>query len=238
MSEEEYDDEELIKYTGNYGGITCTSKFWDDLEEMGEEVLLQIRIEKVKIYSGKYQGKDAIFGVGITFKNFYTGETRSYEHIGSEQFDTVKEFDVQDDEHVVDFHIRFPLAAEYISQIGFSTDKGNKILVGTEDEEEKNVLSHNEDNIIVGTFGAFDKKIDAMGVLYINKRVYFQKIFPKRYFPLYMLRYLVETDKVFKKETEKNYDKLPDEFKYLWKTVNLPDRTFKQIAKYKNISPI
>ena len=52
-----------------------------------------------------------------------------------------------------------------------------------------------------------------------------------------MLRYLVETDEEFKKESEKNYDNLPDEFKYLWKTVNLPDYSFKQVAKYKAISP-
>ena len=53
MSEEEDEDEfDHIHYSGNYGGITQESKFWDDLEDMREEGLLKRKIIKVKIYIG------------------------------------------------------------------------------------------------------------------------------------------------------------------------------------------
>ena len=47
-----------------------------------------------------------------------------------------------------------------------------------------------------------------------------------------MLHYLVKKDKKFKKETQKNYDKIPKEFKYVWKTANLRDDLFFNIVKY------
>ena len=51
MSDQESNDEEekeLIHYSGNYGGITQESKFWDDFEEMGEKELLKLKIIKIK----------------------------------------------------------------------------------------------------------------------------------------------------------------------------------------------
>ena len=38
---EEEEENELIKYTGNYGGIDQQSKFWDDKEDFGEKPLLK-----------------------------------------------------------------------------------------------------------------------------------------------------------------------------------------------------
>lgn len=230
--EEEEGQNEIVKYTGNYGGITQESKFWDDFEDMGEEELLKNKIVKVKIYTGKYQGKEVIMGVAFTFKNYFSGETKpSNEHKGSEQFEDVKEMDIKGDEYLVDFHIRFTNEAEYISQVGFTTNKGNKLLVGTEEGEDKTIESNGGDNIIIGTFGCTDKKLDAMGVLYINKKEFVKR----RCFALFMLNHLAKTDENFKKESEKNYDKLAEEFKYIWKTVNLPDAAFSQIIKYCSI---
>lgn len=37
MSDNEEEDNSLIKYSGNYGGITPESKFWDDFEDFGEK---------------------------------------------------------------------------------------------------------------------------------------------------------------------------------------------------------
>ena len=51
-------------------------------------------------------------------------------------------------------------------------------------------------------------------------------------FPLFMLNYLTKTDDEFKIETEQYYPKLSDEYKYIWKTVNLPDAAFSQVIKY------
>ena len=47
-----------------------------------------------------------------------------------------------------------------------------------------------------------------------------------------MLHYLVKKDKKFKKETQKNYDKVQKEFKYVWKTANLHGDLFFNIVKY------
>ena len=230
--ESEQDDNEIIKYSGNYGGITQDSKFWEDLEEMGEDELLKSKITNIKIYTGKYQSKDVINGVCFTFKNYFSGETKPCkEHKGSEQFENVKELEIKGDEYLVDFHIRFPNEAEYISEIGFKTSKGNEILVGTKDGEDKTIESNGGENIIVGTFGCVDKKLDAMGVLYINKKEFLKR----RCFALFMLNHLTKTDEEFKKGIEKNYQKLGDEFKYIWKTVNLPDAAFSQVIKYCSI---
>lgn len=228
----EEDVNELIQYSGNYGGITQDSKFWDDFEELGEETLLKLKIIKIKIYTGKYNGKQAIFGLGFTFKNYFTGETLPCkEHKGSEQFDDVKEFEIKNDEYLTDFHIRFTNEAEYISQIGFNTSKGNGILLGTEEGEDKTISSNGGENIILGTFGCVDKKLDATGVLYINKKEFLKR----RCLALFMLNHLTKNDEKFKKETEKNYDKLSDEYKYMWKTVNLPDTAFSQVIKFCSI---
>ncbi len=230
--EESEEDKEIIKCIGNYGGITQDSKFWDDSEELGEDTLLKLKIIKIKIYTGTYQDKKAIFGLGITFKNLFTGETLPCrEHNGSQQFDDVKEFEIKGDEYLTDFHIRFTTEAEYISQIGFDTSKGNKILIGTEEGEDKAIKSNGGENIILGTVGNVDKKLDSLGILYINKKEFLKK----RCLALFMLNYLTKTDEQFKKEAEKNYDKLSDDNKYVWKTVNLPDAAFSQVIKFCGI---
>ena len=98
MSEEEDYDDELIKYTGNYGGITQDSKLWDDLKEFGKNIILKLKIIKIKIYSGTYQGKKAIFGVEFTYRNLLSDETFLKERKGTEQFEDIKEFDIKRDE--------------------------------------------------------------------------------------------------------------------------------------------
>ena len=70
-----------------------------------------------------------------------------------------------------------------------------------------------------------------IGVLYINKKEFIKN----RCFALFMLNYLAKNDEQFKKEGEKNYDKLSDEYKYLWKTVTLPDASFSQVIKFCGI---
>ena len=150
MSGQNEEENKLIKYSRNYGGIGYNSKFWDDSEELGEDTLLKLKIIKIKIYTGTYQNKKAIFGLGITFKNLFTGETLPCrEHKGSQQFDDVKEFSIKGDEYLTDFHVRFTNDAEYITQIGFNTNKGNKILIGTEEGEDKTIKSNGDRKSVV-----------------------------------------------------------------------------------------
>ena len=104
----EYSDEEdksLIKYSGNYGGITQESQFWDDFEDIGEKELLKRKIIKIKIYTGKYNDKNAIFGISVTYKNLTNGKIEEIDHKGSKDFEDVKEFVING--FLTDFHIRF-----------------------------------------------------------------------------------------------------------------------------------
>ena len=114
MSEERDYEYELIKHTFEYGVITHDSKNWDDLKEFGKNILLKLKIIKIKIYSGTYKGKKAIVGVEFTYRNLLSDETFLKEHKGTEQFYDIKEFDIKRDEYLTDFHIRFPYDAEYI----------------------------------------------------------------------------------------------------------------------------
>jgi hypothetical protein len=234
MSESGEDEEvkELIQYTGNYGGIDQDSKFWDDYEEMGGqngEDLLKYKITKIKIYTGTFNEKKAIMGISCVFKNLFSGKDEPQkDHKGSIQFEDVKEFDIQAGEYLTDFHIRFTNEAEYISQLGFGTSKGNKILVGTEEGEDKTIDSNGGQNFIVGTFGCVNKKLDAMGCLYVSKTEYLKR----KLFCLFMLRHVIKKDTKFKEKWDAKWKELPEDFQYIWKAMNLPDAPFSHIIKY------
>ena len=130
MTENEEDNgpKTLVDYSGNYGGITQESQFWDDFEDYGEKKLLNFKIIKIRIYTGKFNDKDAIFGVGFTYRDLVNGKEIVVDHKGSSDFVDVKEFVIKQDEYLCDFHIRFTNEAEYISQLGYSTNKKNSIL--------------------------------------------------------------------------------------------------------------
>lgn len=232
MSDQESNDEEekeLIHYSGNYGGITQESKFWDDFEEMGEKELLKLKIIKIKIFLGKYNEKDCISGINVTFKNIITGEIKNTgDHKGSDDFIDVKEININGDEYLTDFHIRFTNEADYISQLGYSTNKKNKILVGTEEGEDKTINSNGGENIIVGTFGCVNKKLDATGVLFIKKKDYIKLSL----MGIFIIRHLIKKDPKFKEENEKKFKDFDLPYQYLWKTLNLPDSAFYSIIKY------
>lgn len=229
MSDEEDEEKELVQYTGNYGLITQDSKFWDDYEEMGETDLLNRKIVKIKIYTGTFKEKKAIFGFDCIFKNLLNGKCeKSRDHRGSEQFVDVKEFEIPNEEYLTDFHIRFTDEVEYISQLGFGTNKKKIFLVGTEEGEDKIIESNGGENIIIGTFGCVDKKLDAIGCLYMSKKDYIQK----NLYPIYILRYLSKKDKNFKKKWDEEYKQLPLDFQYLWKMATSSDAVYSSIIKY------
>ena len=228
--EEDEEEKELIKYSFNYGGITPESVFWDDYEEMGEENLLKHKIIKVKIYTGTYSEKKVIFGFSCVFKDLFTGKIKEEKvHKGTEQFEDVKEYDIKGEEYLTDFHIRFNNDAEYITQLGFGTNKKSPcLLVGTEEGEDKTIELNGGDNIIVGSFGCTNKKLDAMGCLYVSKKEYLKR----RLLFIFMLRYKIKKDRNFKKAWDEKCNTLPLEFQFLWRTVNLPDAAFSQIIRF------
>jgi len=222
------ENESVIKYSGIYGEITTESKCWDDFEDIGEKQMLNLKITKIKIYSGKFNNKDVIFGVGFTYRNPLNGEEKVVEHKGSDEFLDIKELIIKPDEYLTDFHIRFSNGAEYISQLGFATNKQNSLIVGPEEGEDKIIKSNGGENIIVGTFGRANKKLDATGVLFINKKDYFKR----RLVGILFLRNLIKKDTKFKEEWNKKQESLPLEFKYIWRVANLPETLLSQIFKF------
>ena len=174
--------------------------------------------------------------ISCVYQNLVNGkiEKEKY-HKGSIEFEDVKDFEIKTGEYLTDFHIRHPNEAEYISQLGFGTSKGNHILVGTEEGEDKTTELNGGENFIVGTFGCLNKKLDAMGCLYVAKNEYLKKYeyLKKNYiFPYFMLRHLCEKDNKFKEKWNGKYKELPEDFQYLWKTMNLLDVPFSQVIKF------
>ena len=218
----------LIKYTGNYGYNTLNSQFWDDFEDFGEEGLIANKITKIKIYTRNFEHKQAISGISCEFKNICNGKVKTKEHIGSLNFDDAKEFVLKNNEYLTTFHIRINEKSECVTQLRFETNKGNKILVGIEEGEDKIILSNGARNIFIGTFGCTNEKLDAMGCLYLSKEEYIGR----RLFYLFMLRYILKKDNKFREKWDANLNALPYEFKYIWKTVHLPDAVFSQIIGY------
>jgi len=230
MSDKE-EDNSIINYSGNYGGITQESKFWDDLEDYGEKKLLNLKIIKIRIYSGKFNDKDAIFGIGFTYLDLTNGKEIVVDHKGSDDFVDVKEFVIEKNEYLTDFHIRLANEDEYISQLGYTTNKGKLILIGSEEGENKYIHSNGGENIIIGTFGSFNKKLDATGILFINKKEYFKRLLNG----IFILRYLVKKKPLFKEEWDKKQKDLPLDFQFIWRAVNLPeDRLLSYILRFCN----
>lgn len=219
---------ELIKYSPIYGLIDINSKFWDDYEYMGEE-LLKYKIVKIKVYTGTYSEKQVILGFSCVFRNLINGEEiDELEHKGKEQYIDVKEFEIKNREYLTAFHIRYPNSTDYITEIGFETSNNRKFFVGTEEGENKIIEINGGNNVIIGTYGRIKRKLDAMGILTINKF----ELFKVRYFAYFILRYIIKKYNNFKNQWEEKYNELPYEYKYLWKAVNLPDAAFSQIISF------
>ena len=224
--QEEEEPKELIKYTGNYGGITQESKFWDDYDDFGEKQLLKMKIIKIKVYTGLYKEKTAIFGISFTYKNLLNGEIKEIDHKGSLDFVDVKEFTIGGSEYLTDFHIRFPNEAEYISQIGYSTNKRQFLVPEKTDDGEDKTIEYNGGNyLIVGTFGCTNEKLDATGALFIERKEYMKLTL----FVYFLLKHIVKKAPKYKEEWDNKYKSLPIEYQYIWKLINLPDDSFPNI---------
>jgi len=228
-NENESEDNSLIQQSLNYGIVDQDSKYWDDVEEIGENDILKYKISKIKIFSTKNEEKEIILGVEVTYTNRLTGQTKSFEnHIGSEPVFDTKEMNIKSNEYLSDFFIKCDFKNEYITELGYCTTKKNKILIGNEEGKEQKIETNGGEFIIVGIFGCYNKKLDGIGFYYIKQKDYFNKIY-QSYF---ILRYLTKKDDKFKKEWEKKFQKLPIQYQYIWRTVNLSDIVFSGIIKY------
>ena len=106
--------------------------------------------------------------------------------------------------------------------------KGNECLKKLNIQMDSN---DTKDNIILGFFGSFSKKLESIG-FYSTKRQY---IFISYFYGLFSLKYKSNKDKNYRNIWDKKFKELPIDYKFLWKAVNLPDNckySFYLIIKY------
>ena len=221
--------EEIIRPTLNFGEVRQASTFWNDLDDFGEKELLKMKIIKIKVYTGLYQMQTVIVGISTTFRNVVTGEIRVIDHIGSLDYTDFKEFVIDNNNYLTDFHIRLPENNEYISQIGYCTRWRNFFVPEvTSVGEESNTDKFGKDYIIIGTFGCFDQKLDATGVLYASKTEFIKRIM----FTFFLLRHKSKNDSKFEEKWDKDYKNLDIEYQYIWRLIKLPNLLLLSIFKY------
>ena len=225
---------DFIQYSNNFGYIDNDSNLFDDSQDLGgtEELLLQYLIKKIKIYTDKKYKKEFIYGIQITYQNIKTKEIKELPiRINNREKYFNKDFQIIEllsGEYLTNFNIRFGKEAEYIYQISFETNKKRKILIGSECEETKNIKDNDEENIILGTYGYYNRKIDSFGVLYVNLKDYLKKF----YTGYFELKIRLKKDKKFLKENQEKFETFSKSNKFLLKTCLLPDASFNEIIKF------
>ena len=224
---------DVVKYSYNYGGITTESKLFDDSKDLGgeEDSFIQYLIKKIKIYSGIKNNKEVIGGVQLTYINLKTKEIKELPlRKGDIEYEDedITTFELLPNEYLINLFIRFTDDADYIYQLGFETNKKRKILKGSENGSCKKVYSNGGENIIIGTFGNFNKKLDSFGILYANLKDYMKKF----YLIYFQLKFKIKKDEKFRKENEEKYNSFSNSDKYLFKACLLPDSAFNEIMKF------
>jgi len=223
---EENKKEIKVEYTGSYGFINAADQknviFFDDEENIGKKELSKSKIIDIKIYTKIIEGKNCITGLEYTIRSLYSGKDVVVTHKVSNEFDDYKHLELISGEYLKEIIIRFPNNAEYITQLGFITNKNNRIIAGEEDGEIKRIDMNEGKNIILGMSGYVGDKLNCIGCSYTSKKEFASFIL----FKFFFLRHLVKKDEEFKKKWDEKYNELAPEFKMIWRTVNLPDNCF------------
>ena len=223
---EENKKEIKVEYTGSYGFINAADQknviFFDDEENIGKKELSKSKIKDIKIYTKIIEGKNCITGLEYTIRSLYSGKDVVVTHKVSNEFDDYKHLELISGEYLKEIIIRFPNNAEYITQLGFITNKNNRIIAGEEDGEIKRIDMNEGKNIILGMSGYVGDKLNCIGCSYTSKKEFASSVL----FKFFFLRHLVKKDEEFKKKWDEKYNELSPEFKMIWRTVNLPDNCF------------
>ena len=173
----------FVQYSDIYGRIDINSKLYDDSQELGgkEEIFLLYLIKKIKIYSKIISKKEIISSIQLTFQNIKTKEIKELpirtKNNNNIKNDEIEIFELKSGEYLTNFFIRYSIKSNYISQLGFETNKKRKILKGCQFGEDKKIITNGKGNIILGTFGYFNDKLDSIGMLYVNIKDYLKKYY-------------------------------------------------------------
>ena len=225
MSADAPNPPEGFHYGGKYGWVYQDSKSFDDMQNIFKEKYLQQKIIKLKIWSGKKDGSDVIYGIQAFYKNINTGKLTITDEYKGDGFQTVEEFNIKSNEYLNKFYVRFDTE---ITRVGFETNKGNKFIVGDGKGEDKYIKFNDGNNIIITIYGCYNKYLEAIGVGYVERNLYLKKMC----FGYFELRFKFKKDENFKNEWLKKYDNLNLFEKALLKTCILPDAAFTQIIRF------
>ena len=225
MSADAPNPPEGFHYGGKYGWVYQETKSFDDMQNIFKEKYLQQKIIKLKIWSGKKDGSDVIYGIQAFYKNINTGKLTITDEYKGDGFQTVEEFNIKSNEYLNKFYVRFD---SEITRVGFETNKGNKFIVGDGKGEDKYIKINDGNNIIITIYGCYNKYLEAIGVGYVERNWYLKKMC----FGYFELRFKFKKDENFKNEWLKKYDNLNLFEKALLKTCILPDAAFTQIIRF------
>ena len=203
MSSDAPDPPEGFHYGGKYGWVYQDTKTFDDMQNIFKDKYLQQKIIKLKIWSGKKDGSDVIYGIQAVYKNLNTGKLTITDEYKGEGFEKVEEFEIKSNEYLNKFYVKFDTE---ITKVGFGTNKGNQIIVGNGKGEEKYIKINDEKNIIISIYGCYNKYLEAIGVGYVERD--------------------------FKNDWLAKFDSLNLFEKALLKTCTLPDAAFIQIIRF------
>jgi len=231
MTEEERDNigEQIFRFYPKFGWVYAdSSKSFNDKDFL--QHFLNYKLQKIKIWYGNKGDKTVIGGIQTFYKNKITGEIKtSGENKGTEGIENVDELEINSNEFIIKQFIRYDTE---IVQLGYETNKGNKILVGTDSvgEDMTNSLSDLNDgnHIIVTIHGNYRNCLEGIGCGFINKKEYILSL----YIGYFQLRFKIKKNEEFKKQYDKLYDKLDISNKALLKTVTLPDTIFNCIMGF------
>ena len=185
------ENKELYNYGSRIGWSYPESIFFNDIEFLGGKYL-NYKIKKIKIWSGKKDSKITIKGIQVWYKNMISGELITPgKYKQSDDDDIAVEFEINSEEYLANFYIRVDTE---VTQVGFETNKHNKILVGGTKGETKYVYTNGGDNIILFLYGSYAKDLDDLGIGYCNIN-----LLKNLYFGFFQLKHKLKNNKVFKK---------------------------------------
>ena len=216
---------EGFNYSGKYGAVYQNSIFFDDMGDKFKKDYILNKIVKLRIWSGQKNGCNIVYGIQVSYKNISTGEIISTNEYKGAGFEKVEDFEISGNEYLNKFNVRFD---KEITQVGFETSKGKKILVGSEKGDANPVKLNNGNNIIVSLYGNYNECLESIGVGYVDRNWYVRKMC----FGYFELRYLLKKDENFKKQWIEKMDSLDNFQKAMIKTCTLPDSAFSVIAKF------
>ena len=190
-------------------------------------------VKSLKIWFGSPPGKPevkSLLGIQVKYINYITGERKETNYQGAPiegiDFD-VKELDIQEGDFLSKINIAFD---DYITHLKFTTKKGNHIEFGVVTEKELQSVNdiNGENNIILGLKGYSSKNgIRALGADYIS----FKDFCFIRWIDLLRLRHMFKNDE-YKNKMIKQYPKLNDGMKCIFRTGTISDACFSKILSY------